>query len=369
MRNFILLLVCIMLVLPELSNAQNKKNKKKSKKENTEQVKSPQNQKEVSPALQTQPTEAKPAEKNPGESKPLEAKPVEIAKPENAITKPVDAEKPQVAANLDAKPINVEQIVAQSKPVIQEKPNGSINWTEQYIEAKGASVIDNERFKNPAQAKLMAKRGAVVDAQRNLLEIIKGVNVTSETTVNDMITTRDYIYTRIDGVIKGAQLIGEPIEKDGTIEVRMRVKLYEQDGIAPAIYSDIPALKKTATVSDIVNQVPPEVKDQVLQGLAFNMNGKKFDPSMFPVIVDENNNLVLDMTKLYDPKTGKFPQLLNTTEQLMKDVGFKKGVEVLNVLKAESGKLVIDNKSLKKVNWQKIGQVAGKIGKFLMMLI
>jgi len=149
----------------------------------------------------------------------------------------------------------------------------------------------------------------------------------------------------------------------------MRVKLYEQDGIAPAIYNDIPALKKTATVSDVVNQVPPEIKDQVLQGLAFNMNGKKFDPSMFPVIVDENNNLVLDMTKLYDPKTGKFPQLLNTTEQLMKEIGFKKGVEVLNVIKAESGKLVIDNKSLKKVNWQKIGQVAGKIGKFLMMLI
>jgi len=200
MKTFILLLMCLMIVLPEFSNAQNKKNKKKSKKEKTEQV-SPKVQKEVSPALQPQPVEAKPTEKTPAEVKPIEAKPAEIAKP-------IEAEKPQIAANIDAKPINVEQVIAQSKPVIQEKPNGSINWTEQYIEAKGASVIDNERFKNAAQAKLMAKRGAIVDAQRNLLEIIKGVNVTSETTVNDMITTRDYIYTRIDGVIKGAQLVG-----------------------------------------------------------------------------------------------------------------------------------------------------------------
>mgnify|MGYP005855661643 CR=1 FL=1 len=368
MKKIILLLVCLILVLPELSTAQNKKNKKKNKKDKTEQV-SPQIQNESATEMQAKPIETKPTEKNPSEAKPSEAKPIEIAKPENNVSKPIETEKPQIANQIEAKPINVEQVIAQSKPIIQEKPNGSINWTEQYIEAKGASVIDKERFKNPAQAKLMAKRGAVVDAQRNLLEIIKGVNVTSETTVNDMITTRDYIYTRIDGVIKGAQLIGEPIEKDGTIEVRMRVKLYDQDGIAPAIYSDIPTLKKTTTVSDVVNQVPPEVKDQVLKGLAFNLNGKKFDPSMFPIIVDENNNLVLDMTKLYDPKTGKFPQLLNTTEQLLKDVGFKKGVEVLNVLKAESGKLVIDNKSLKKVNWQKIGQVSGKIGKFLMMLI
>jgi hypothetical protein len=215
----------------------------------------------------------------------------------------------------------------------------------------------------------MAQRGAVVDAQRNLLEIIKGVNVTSETTVQDMITTRDYIYTRVDGVIKGAKMVGEPIEKDGIIEVRMRISLYEQNGLAPAIYEDIPSLKKTTKVSDVVNNVPDEIKEQALQALAFNMGGKKFDPSMFPVIVDENNNLVLDLSKIYDPKSGKFPKILSTSEQLMKDLGYKKDVEVLNVLRTEPGKMVIDNKSLKKVNWQKIGQVAGKVGKFLLMLI
>jgi hypothetical protein len=149
----------------------------------------------------------------------------------------------------------------------------------------------------------------------------------------------------------------------------MRVPLYESNGLAPAIYNDIPALKKSAAISDVVNQVPPEIKDQVLQGLAFNLNGKKFDPSMFPVIVDENNNLVLDLSKIYDPKTGKFPQIVSATEQVFKEVGFDKGVQMLNVLRTETGKMVIDNKSLKKVNWQKIGQTAAKIGKFIMMLI
>ncbi len=277
--------------------------------------------------------------------------------------------KPVEVNNTNIKPINFNQVISTSKPVVTEKPNGSVNWTEQFVEAKGMSVIDNEKFKNPAQAKLMARRGATVDAQRNLLEIIKGVNVTSETTVNDMITSSDYIYTRLDGVIKGAQMVGEPVEKDGIIEVRMRVPLYETNGIGPAVYDKVPALKSVNKVNDVINQLPPEVKDQVLQGLAFNLNGKKFDPSMFPVIVDENNNLVLDLSKIYDPNTGKFPQLLSTAENIFKEVGFDKGVEMLNVVKTETGKITIDNESVKKVNWGKIGDIAGKIGKFLLMLI
>ncbi|MCX7861587.1 MAG: hypothetical protein N2449_01165 [Bacteroidales bacterium] len=354
MKKSIIILLCAMLMLSLQMHAQDKKKTKKNKTVKQEQTVKPETSKEISPQQENKPAESKTPQLNiSNEKKPLDTKPTE--------SKPTTTTEPA--------PINVEQILQQSKPIIQEKPNGQINWTEQYIEAKGQSVIDNERFKNPAQAKLMAQRGAVVDAQRNLLEIIKGVNVTSETTVQDMITTRDYIYTRVDGVIKGAQMIGEPIEKNGIIEVRMRVPLYEQNGLAPAIYQDIPDLKKVSTASDVLNQIPDNVKDQALQALAFNLGGKKFDPSMFPIIVDENNNLVLDLSKLYDPKTGKFPKLLSASEEIMKELGFKKGVEVLNVLRTEPGKMVIDNNSLKKVNWKKIGEVAGKIGKFLLMLI
>lgn len=347
MKTYLMLLLCVMLTLS--FHAQNRKKSKKTKDSQQEQIVIPSTSKEVSPQMEAKPVNNIPTQSN------------------NTIERRPSESKPAVAE--EVKPINIEQIIEQSKPIIQEKPNGQINWTDQYIEAKGQSVIDNERFKNLAQAKLMAQRGAIVDAQRNLLEIIKGVNVTSETTVQDMITSRDYIYTRVDGVIKGAKMVGEPIEKDGIIEVRMRVPLYEQDGLAAAIHSDIPTLKKVTTLSDIVNQVPDNVKDQTIQALAFNLGGKKFDPSMFPIIVDENNNLVLDLSKIYDPKTGKFPKILSASEEIMKEIGYKKGVEVLDVLRTEPGKMVIDNKSLKKVNWQKIGQVAGKIGKFLMMLI
>ena len=49
--------------------------------------------------------------------------------------------------------------------IIEGNDTSQVNWTTQYIEAKGWSVIDTARFKIPGQAKLMARRGAVVDAQ------------------------------------------------------------------------------------------------------------------------------------------------------------------------------------------------------------
>ncbi len=355
-RTFVIL-ISLIITLSITSYGQSKKKKKNKSKTITEQVIS-------TPDSSKTNSTKKPVKEN---NNTISADP-NLTKQPIVNSKPnVDTKKP--VEQINVKPINVEQIIQESKPIITEKPNGSINWTQQYVEAKGFSVIDNEKFKNPAQAKAMARRGATVDAQRNLLEIVKGVQITSETTVNDMIASSDFIYTRVDGIIKGAQIVGEPIEKDGGYELRMRVPLYETNGIASAVYDKMPQLKTVNTVNDVISQVSPEIKDQVLQGLTFNLNGKKFDPSMFPVIVDENNNLVLDLSKLYDPKNGKFPQILSTTEQVFKEVGFDKGLQMINVLKTETGKMVIDNASLKKINWGKIGETAAKIGKFLLMLI
>ena len=367
------LLVGIFLLTNLSVFSQNKKNKKNKKsKANVEQVVVA---KDSSNTIQPYKTDGKPSDIKPADSKPIEtSKP---SKENNISEKPIKEVKP-VSANSSAfnsKPLTFSEANSVSKPVVTEKPNGSVNWTEQYVEAKGMSVIDNEKFKNPAQAKLMARRGATVDAQRNLLEIIKGVNITSETTVNDMIASSDFIYSRLDGVIKGAQLVGEPIEKDGIIELRMRVPLYEKNGLAPVVYDKIPELKNVTQTEEVnkineaLNQLPPEVKDQVMEGLTFKLNGKTYDPSMFPVIVDENNNLVLDMSKFYDPTTGKFPQILSTAENLFKEAGFDKGLDIINVIKAETGKITIDNESVKKINWSKIGNIAGKVGKFLLMLI
>lgn len=352
-RVLYLLLSVLFLSLSMQAFSQGKKDKKKKKKANVE-------------AVEAKPVEIQKEPVNTGK----EVVPVDAQKQpvDNAVIKPVNLQEGKKPA------LTLEQVIPQSKPVVQTKPNGSINWTEQFIEARGQSVIDNQKFTNPAQAKLMATRGAVVVAQRNLLEIIQGVNITSETTVKDMITQSDYIYSRVDGVVKGAQQIGEAIEKDGFIEVTLRIPIYSSKGLAPVVYDNVPGKEKKTTVSD-VTQVAEVLESGDIggaEGFVFNFNGKQIDPSMFPIVVDENGNTLLDFYKLYDPTTGKFPQMLETSKDMFKQLGFDKGVEIIDVAQSFNGKIQLDQLNAGKINWDKIGKVAqtaGKVIKFALALI
>lgn len=317
-----------------------------------------------------------PVNKNVNKPNVSKTKPIKTGK---VIEKPVLKEKPGVKEEISIGSGN-DAVSVPVEPIVQNLPKGKVDWTNQYIEAKGESVIDNERFKNPAQAKLMAKRGAIVVAQRNLLEITKGVQVTSETKVQDMITASDYIYSRVDGVVKNATQVGEAVEKDGYIEVTMRIPLYDQNGLAPVVYDQAVKTMNAKTGMKQVKQVSEptaEVADNAagteitdMSKLAFNLNGKTYDPSMFPVVMDEKGNVVLDYTKIYDPKKGKFPKIVSAGKSLLEAFGAKKGVEVLNVIESADGKLTVDTSKVKnKINWAKIGSVAATIGKFALALV
>lgn len=285
--------------------------------------------------------------------------------------KPVKEEK---IASREEKATTVEKEEPKYQEIIEEKPNGVINWSVQYVEAKGMSVIDTERFNNHAQAKLMARRGAIVDAQRNLLEIVQGVRVVSETKVSDMITESDYVLTQIDGVIKNAELVGDAVEVDGIMEVTMRVPMYSRNGLASAIYSEVEGQSRKAmggkSEINFAGDNNSEIDISSISDLVFNFNGKEYSPSMFPIILDENDNILLDFSKYYDPKSGKFPKIVSGAKEIIDAVGSKKGAQIIDVIESFDGKIKIDNSKIsKKINWQKIGKVATTIGKVVVSLI
>ncbi|KAA9340667.1 LPP20 family lipoprotein [Adhaeribacter soli] len=298
----------------------------------------------------------------------------------------------------------LEKVLRDADPIIEKTDKGSINWTSQYVEATGISILDTERFKNAAQARVMATRGAVVDAQRNLLETIKGVQVTGETTVENFMTTSDKVTTKVEGVIKGAYMVGNPrTTPDGAIEVTMRVPLYAKNGIASAVIEEVPAtiqehskqiqmvsggpeaiseagpLQATpAPIAANAKQASAKTSAAKTAGLTtesgkpivFNLDGKAMDPSMFPVIFDQKGEVALDMSKLYDPNKGQFPKILQSTKDVMKNANFKKGVEIIDLIQDKAtGQLKLADTNKAKINWGKIGNVAGKVASFLLLLI
>ena len=90
-----------------------------------------------------------------------------------------------------------------------------------------------------AQARLMARRAAIADAQRNLAEQIAGVQVDSETTVQNLQVASDVVKARVSALLKGAKIISESAE-DGAYHVVMALPLYGvNNSLASAVLPQI----------------------------------------------------------------------------------------------------------------------------------
>jgi hypothetical protein len=101
---------------------------------------------------------------------------------------------------------------------------GMINWTSGEVYATGIGAPPTNAV-NPAQARAMAERAAQVVAYRNLLEIVKGVRVDSETVVENFMTKSDIIRTKVDGVIKGAMPVKKQYLSDGSVEITVVMRM------------------------------------------------------------------------------------------------------------------------------------------------
>jgi hypothetical protein len=186
----------------------------------------------------------------------------------------------------------------------QDDTKGGINWVEGYVRATGNGTSDRP---SAAQARLLAMRAARVDAQRNLLEIIKGVKVDSQTTVENFTVTQDIIRTNVSGVVKGARIVKESVDKqpDGsflaTVEMQICISQCKDSS-----YSLVQALSldKKADDTPVPPQLPQAVapteppKEPVEQkreyaydstkpvtGVVFNLEGRMFERVIMPVVV------------------------------------------------------------------------------------
>lgn len=173
--------------------------------------------------------------------------------------------------------------------VDQVGANGSINWDQGVVEAVGFGV-PSSTAKSPAQARLMARRAAIVDAQRNLLEAIEGVKVDAETTVRNFETTNDTVKTQVSGMVKGAKIVNEQSMPDGTYQVTMRINLFGQGGLSEVI-SDA---TKPANIVPFPTPSPSytPVVLPIYTGLVVDVTGLPLVRAMSPVIYDETGRAI-----------------------------------------------------------------------------
>ena len=85
---------------------------------------------------------------------------------------------------------------------------GSIDYNGRKVKATGIGYIPQNVI-NAGQARRAALRIAKQDAMRQLIEIVNGVTLTSETTMSGAMFD-DVIKTQVQGAIRGARKVGEP---------------------------------------------------------------------------------------------------------------------------------------------------------------
>jgi len=110
-----------------------------------------------------------------------------------------------------------------------------VDWSDQKITVQGMGVAPlNAR--SAAQARMLARRAAVVDGYRQIAEIVKGVSVDGETTVENMMVTNDVVKTKVSALVQGARVVSEEATSDGGYIVNMEVSMFGvSDSLASAV--------------------------------------------------------------------------------------------------------------------------------------
>ncbi|MCZ6697924.1 MAG: hypothetical protein O7D94_03215 [Planctomycetota bacterium] len=89
----------------------------------------------------------------------------------------------------------------------------------------------------PPNERLMAVRAAALDAMRRLVERLKGVRITSETTVRDFVAESDQIWATAQSTLTGASAVGRPY--------------YHHDELIVEVTYEVPVQSVITTINEL----------------------------------------------------------------------------------------------------------------------
>ncbi|MBO4401024.1 MAG: LPP20 family lipoprotein [Selenomonadaceae bacterium] len=170
------------------------------------------------------------------------------------------------------------------------------DWNSQTITVTGSGVPPTGT--RAAQARLLARRAAIADAYRQLAEIVEGVQVDAETTVEMAMLKSDTVNLRVEAVIKGAQIIDEAFSSDGAYEVTMQLPMFgATNSLAAAVLERHERIEPFPAPEPVRPNVSIDITVRGgYTGVVIDCRGFHVQPVMSPVIKNSHG------TKIYGHK-------------------------------------------------------------------
>lgn len=206
----------------------------------------------------------------------------------------------------------------------QEKGTGQINWMEGFVSAVGEGTATPSGNKHRDQLK--AVRAATIAAQRSLLETVKDLRIDSETRVKNRMIEEDVVNSRIEGTIRGAEIVKQDVRWEGdvpvaTVEFRICLGGLGACKSQTSIIHDLALDQKNEPshvplqgLNDMVAEqarIDPKVRpllydtSKPVTGIIFSLRGLSFERVILPVVIafsDGNKPVTIYSVKSVDPQ-------------------------------------------------------------------
>jgi len=179
---------------------------------------------------------------------------------------------------------------------IQPLGKSSLNWSTGTIKVPGFGFVTVASHPREVQRKVKARQAAIADANRNLAEAVNGVQITSKTTVKDLITQNDRVVAYIRTFITGGRIVSETYREENgqtMCEVVMEAPLAGPGGFS------------TTILPFVAPQIIDEMKAKAVVPAATAMTGAPVDKDILQAIAKALIDMPLkgrDVT--YKPLTG-----------------------------------------------------------------
>ncbi len=159
--------------------------------------------------------------------------------------------------------------------VVQKLSHGEINWSAKTVTATGSGAA-NLKDGSVAKARLMAERAAKLDALRNIIETIQGIQVSGTRNAADVMSNGE-VKSKISGMAQGYRVVDTKYYSDGSVDVIISMPIDEN------LTNALVEKPKGGKAPRKISTDGPET----YTGLIVNARGLGLTPSMAPRVVDE----------------------------------------------------------------------------------
>ena len=199
----------------------------------------------------------------------------------------------------------ISVVFAQDTFVGDTFDRGSIDYNGRKVKATGIGYIPQNVI-NAGQARRAALRIAKQDAMRQLIEIVNGVTLTSETTMSGAMFD-DVIKTQVQGLIRGAYQVGDPkYLSDTSIEVAYEVPMAGISEVVIPVAGFLDPFAPAAAGAP-ADETAEATTTSSVTGLIIDCTGLGIRPAMSPQILDQNGGIIYgpsNYTREYAIKNG-----------------------------------------------------------------